>query len=510
MKASNLVFLCRPFSRYTPTNPVISPVLRRLATISGVTAFTEQHSSLPDWKMHTKASLRGELERYLRDACWHQRLAESEGMKRFLEKDQANTQSSGNKGISWPTPAAFESMGKGMLDVLASAPKGAAEGGKAVFGGVTGVLGNIGSLGQKKRESMSSIGINATGRSSTSTLPRLDSSNSINRPRWGVDSEESLKASSPIIHTQPAKTPPMDRRPSYASITENGTETELDGPEKGRISLSSRSSTSGPVGVSNTRDSSRAPSIAAQASSPTQIVDIENIILPPLPSDIPDNYGSTAESSSLGHSRTESIAATTRTSTSTAPSLQSPSRPSISASTRPQLPKRPRKEATPLTEQETRVAVELLFALINELYTLSSVWNIRRTLLTAAKTFLLRPGNPSFASIQSLLQDSVIASNTSDAGIAAQLRKLRENTLPTEEELKAWPPETTPDEKEKLRLKARRLLVEKGMPTALSGVMGQVATGDALGKIFDCLQVEEVVRGLMFGLLLQGVRAMTH
>jgi hypothetical protein len=460
--------------------------------------------------MHTKPSLRGELERYLRDACWHQQLAESEGMKRFLEKDQANAQSSGNKGIGWPTPAAFESMGKGMLDVLASAPKGAAEGGKAVLGGVTGVLGNIGSLGQKKRESMSNIGAHTTGRSSISTLPRLDSSYSINEPRRGVNGEEILRTSSPIITTQPAKTPPMERRPSYASIAEMGTESELDGTERGRISMSSRSSISGQARTSNTRSSSRAPSIAARVSSPTQIIDMENIILPPLPSDIPDDYGSTAESSSLSHSRTDSIAATTRTSTSTAPSLQSPSRSSLSASTRPPQPTRPRKEVMPLTEQETRVAVELLFAMINELYTLSSVWNIRRTFLTAAKTFMLRPGNPSLASIQSLLQDSVIASNTSDAGIAAHLRKLRENTLPTEEELKDWPPEMTPDEKEKLRLKARKLLVEKGMPAALTGVMGQVATGDALGKIFDCLQVEEVARGLMFGLLLQGIRAMTQ
>ena len=82
--------------------------------------------------------------------------------------------------------------------------------------------------------------------------------------------------------------------------------------------------------------------------------------------------------------------------------------------------------------------------------------------------------------------------------------------MPTEEELKAWPPEMTPDEKEKLRLKARKLLVEKGMPAALTSVMGQVATGEALGKIFDCLQVEEVARGLMFGLVLQGIRAMTQ
>jgi len=154
--------------------------------------------------------------------------------------------------------------------------------------------------------------------------------------------------------------------------------------------------------------------------------------------------------------------------------------------------------------------VELIFAVINEMYTLSSAWNIRRTLLNAAKTFLLRPGNPSLSSIQSLIQDSVIASNTSDSGIAFHLRKIRENSLPTEEELKAWPAPMTAEEKERLRIKARKLLVERGVPAALTGVMGNAATGEAMGRIFDCLQVEEVARGLMFGLLLQGVRAVTH
>jgi hypothetical protein len=44
----------------------------------------------------------------------------------------------------------------------------------------------------------------------------------------------------------------------------------------------------------------------------------------------------------------------------------------------------------------------------------------------------------------------------------------------------------------------------------LTGVMGQAATGEAMGKVFDSLQVEEVARGLIFGLLLQAVRAVTH
>ena len=497
-------------------------VLRRIANISGVKAFTEQHHTLPSWKEHTKASLRGELERYLRDACWYQTLAESEGMKRFLERDQG--QSNGNSksgfpGIGWPTPSAFENMGKGMLDVLAGAPKGVAEGGKAIGGGITGVFNNIGNLGQKKpNDSSTNVGMHTGGRASTSTLPRMestipvptiprtDSITPLSGTRKGRASEDSLRAT-PLVATQPSKIAPMERRPSYNSIAEDETDRET------RVS-SARSSLSGRRSATLSRDPSRAPLSrrGTPLSSPIQ-GNMDELRLPPPPSDIADDYGSHFEDSS--QSRVDSSAPTTRTSTSTVPSQQSPGRPSPSNVRRSSVPviqpsRKPRKEATPLTEAETRVAVELIFAVINELYTLSSAWNIRRTLLNAAKTFLLRPGNPSLTSIQNLIQESLIAANTSDTGIAAHLRKLRENTLPTEEELKGWPAEMSMEEKERLRIKARKLLVERGVPTALTGVMGQAATGEAMGRIFDCLQVEEVARGLIFGLLLQGVRAVAH
>jgi hypothetical protein len=155
------------------------------------------------------------------------------------------------------------------------------------------------------------------------------------------------------------------------------------------------------------------------------------------------------------------------------------------------------------------VLIELFFAVINELYTLSSAWTLRRTLLNAEKTFLLRPGNPQLASITTLLQET-LDSSTSDEGLASQLRKIRENALPTEEELKKWPEAPGEDEKERLRIKARKLLVERGMPSALTSVMGQAASGEALGRVFDCLQEPRVARGVMFGLVLQGLRAVTQ
>jgi hypothetical protein len=506
--------------RRYPDFETLHEVLRRIAQVSGVKAFTEQHRELPNWKEHTKPSLRGELERYLRDACWYQPLAESEGMKRFLEKDQGQNMSgssskNGFPGIGWPTPSAFETMGKGMLDVLTSAPKGVAEGGKAIGGGITGVFTNIGNLGQKKSNGTpgapANVGVHTAGRASTSTLPRMDSNVSLSGSRKGRASEDSLRVS-PIVHTQPSKIAPMERRPSSNSIIEGDNEHEP------RLT-SARSSMSGRRSANHSRDPSRAPSRkTTPLSSPTQEFmprNINEVKLPPPPSDIADDYGAPSEDSSA-QSRAESAAATARTSTSTAPPQPSPGRASLSTPRRPSVPvvqtpaRKARKEPTPLSEAETRVAVELLFAVINELYTLSSAWNIRRTLLSAAKTFLLRPNNPSLNSIQSLIQDSVIASNTSDTGIATHLRKLRQNTMPTEEELKAWPAEMTMEEKERLRIKARKLLVERGVPAALTGVMGQAATGEAMGRVFDCLQIEEMARGLMFGLLLQCVRAVTH
>lgn len=168
------------------------------------------------------------------------------------------------------------------------------------------------------------------------------------------------------------------------------------------------------------------------------------------------------------------------------------------------------KAKPPLTEPETQVTIELLFAIITELYTLSSAWNIRRTLLQAAKTFLLRPGNPQLEAIRSLIQESVIDANFSDGGLAALILKTRENSLPTEEELMKWPKPPSDKEKDELRVKARRLLVERGMPQALTSVMGAAASGEALGKVFDCLQIHSVARSMMFGLMLQGLRALVQ
>ncbi|KAM0552567.1 hypothetical protein ACHAPJ_007896 [Fusarium lateritium] len=461
-------------------------ILRRIANISGATAFTELHKDLPDWKLHTRESLRGELERYLRDACWYQSLAESEGMKRFLEKSKGHTHSESKQGFGW------ESMGKGMLDALTTAPKGAMEGGKSIVGGVTGVFGSFPGLGRKSTNQSVDL-TNNSSRLSISTPPgQLSGMRSpVRSARDSMDSQRSS-----IVSLQPGKMPPMERRPSYQSQSESDAELRMSRPER-------KESASASASALPSREHSRAPSLA-QLRSPSA-VSLDFTKLPPPPDQIADDYGSPEGHGDMQEKLNDGV----KGQQGCKASQQIPTPPpSVTESKRASL--KPAKQYTSLSEPETRVAVELLFAVINEMYTLSSAWNIRRTLLTAAKSFLLRPGNPSLLTVQSLIQKSVIDANTSDAGIAHQLRKVRENMMPTEQELAAWPAELTTAEKEKLRIKARRLLIQSGLPAALMGVMGQAATGEALGRVFDCLQIEEVARGLLFGLILQVVRIVTH
>jgi hypothetical protein len=446
-------------------------ILRRISAVSGVPAFTQQHGVLPTWKGQTKSALCQQLEQYLQSALKYDRLAESGGMKKFLDKDQGlGKASAANKpAFGFPNTAAFETMGKGMLDGLGTASKGVVGGGKAVLGGVTGVFGVVGGSGQKKPKS--SVAVRGRGDSVASTS---------SGPPIIKESQDDFRTSSEIPGLT-VKPPPLPRRPSERP----GGQTD---PQYGNEASYSSSNLS-------TAELER-PSLDRMTSE-------EERRLPPPPSVIPDDY----ESKELVDVK-ESPSAGASPDTGNPPRL--PERPAQRAEVPPKKEKAEEKAKAAMTEEETQMAVELFFAVIQELYTLSSAWNIRRTLLNAAKTFLLRPGNPNLESIRLLLQNSVIDANTSDEGLAAHILKLRENTLPTEEELKQWPPPPSHEEKEKLRSKARKLLVERGMPQALTSVMGAAASGEALGRVFDCLQVEEVARGLMFALLLQAVRAATQ
>lgn len=517
-------------------------VLRRIASITGASGFVEAHKDLPTWKNHTKASLRGELERYLNDAVQYKALAESEGMKRFLDKEIGSGKSPGAGGL-WPGQA-FETMGKGMIDVLTQAPKGVAGGGKALFGGVTGVLGSVGTpFGTKngKKRGDSTSNSPSVSRTSTSTsrdqpiatrhgraestvseLPtHIRSESTLSYAAKRTSTESLRNPNSPIIDQQPQREAPMERRPSYNP--------DGDGKRSGPSSL-----------FGGSRSASRAPSVRESMDlSPTmggdQILSKQitpsfspftNIPdLPPMPSEITDDYTDHSHARHPSRASTSSLSYPPADAPPVPPLPRRPSAMSLSSTLNTPSdgpatarPKHPNTHA-PLSEPETTILIELFFATINELYTLSSAWSLRRTLLNAAKTFLLRPGNPQLSSIQTLLQSTVLDDVSSDAGLAAHLRKIRENALPTGAESAAWAKECErkgwvggemgEEEKEELRVKARRVLVERGMPVALTSVMGAAASGEALGRVFDALQGEGVARGVVFGVVLQALKGVT-
>ncbi|OAP59049.1 hypothetical protein AYL99_06347 [Fonsecaea erecta] len=450
-------------SRKYPEFEPLHQTLTTIARLSGVPEFGQKYPTLPPWRGQTSAALSQSLEAYLRFVVKYEPLAETEAMKKFLDKEtglqKAPVQS---KNVLVQGGAALENVGKNFINVLGQGGKNIAGGGKAVLGGVQGVFGAVatGVGGAPKRL--------IAARPTPTRTHTGQSSNSISRisqelPRQSTDSGEE-------------RPPPLPARPS-AGVT--------SGPE---------ASSQSPISLNESGRQSE-----------------EVISMPPPPSVITDDYQpiTLPKPETPPRPRQDTITANPST---PAPSLKWEDSGSVPSTTNvpAKIPSRRAKRDVPVSEEETRILIELFFAILTELYSLSGAWSIRLSLLGAAKTFLLRPNNPQLESIRVLLQESVLDTNFSDKGMATHINTLRYNSLPTEEERSTWPKELTADEKEKLRLKARKLLVERGMPQALTSVMGTAASGEALGKVFDCLQMENVARGLIFALLLQAIRATTQ
>lgn len=446
--------------------------LRRIAHVGGVQEFNVQYPEMPGWKGRTRTAVISDLEKYLKTALKFDRLAESESMKKFLEKETGLDKiPSSQKNVFAQGGTALQDVGKGFVNVLGQGGKGLQTGfqaggkvfqtgGKAVLGGVTGVFGAVANNVPKRP------GISPMNSSVSSSNFSSRQSQDMLRPSTDVD-------------TQTRVSP--------------------------RPSTSTRSSSDI---LSTSKDFHK------------QALDFEgNLNLPPPPDEITDEYQPTSSSlprKAVPHEDTKNSQPSTPTSVNnlSQSNLATPQEPQASTvddqSNLTQKASINRPQDTPVTEEETRMTVELMFALITELLSLSSAWTFRLSLLTAAKTYLLRPRNPQLNSIRLVLQESIIESNLSDEGIAAHIHKLRENALPTADELKKWPPEPTAEEKERLRVKARKLLIEKGMPVALNSVVGAATSGEALGKVFDCLQNADVARGLIFALMLQALRTVTQ
>lgn len=458
------------FKKYADFESLHS-TLETISRLNRIRSFSEEHPALPPWKSRTKQALVRDLERYLHDALQHEPLAESEKMRRFLDKDnRLGTESAGQStktGFSFPSQSAFENMGKGVLGALSNAPKGVAGGGKAVFGGVTGVFGNAGGNNKRLSQSFTS---DSDERSRSPSTPNVVTSASSEQL-----AESSVRDSSSDFTTE--------LKPRTSSVKSSE---DPDIPPLHNSHIRHSSSNSPDLRQSDSVAISPGTSISPAANQPGDAKPTE-------PSSANSLHGDSKQNGQEENLVTSSPDGQPEASASP---QQTPSNPE------------PTKYVNKvITHDETQISVELIFAVINELYTLSSAWNIRRTLLNAAKSYILRPGSPALETIRASLQESVIDANTSDDTIGMYLTKLRENALPTETEFKNWPPPASDAEKARLRENARKLLIQKGLPQALTSVMGAVASREALGKIFDCLQVETIARGFVFSILLQSLRA---
>lgn len=433
--------------------------LGTISRLNKIQVFIDQHPLLPPWKGQTNKALAQNLERYLQDALQHESLAESGKMKRFLEKDTrlghqpVNTTKSGSL---LPNQTSFENMGRGFLDALANAPKGFAGGSKAVIGGVTGAFGNV--TASNKRTSSSFQVENAQSTQCQSNFT-LDQSGHLRNP--GISSKLDIDCS------------PLGgmKDPSAISSHCDGWPTRYHEESNDVLRKSANESTnqSFEVGKQSMQDATRSKS---DIGSPKSL------------------YSSAKENGEDPGSQASYDEPPEPHSFQSSPGLNAT-----------------KKSNHSITDEETQMAIELIFAVINELYSISSAWNIRKTLLSAAKSYILRPGNPNLETIRTLLQDSMIDAHTTDQALAQYLESLRESALPTEDELESWPPSPSDVEKERLRVTARKVFVQRGIPQALMSVMGAAASREALEKIFDCLQVEAVARGLAFSVLMQVLRA---
>ncbi|KAL4997781.1 PXA domain-containing protein [Aspergillus recurvatus] len=416
--------------------------------------FGESHPLVPPWKGRTYQALARDLERYLQEALQLEPLAESVTMKRFLEKDGGLPPEAadrpGKPGFVFPGQATFENVGKGVLGVLTNAPKGVSGGSKAVLDSVSGVFG-----GGLSKKSPVALGADS-GDLKAHYAPHK---RGLGLNEGDPKEEGDLKLSSDMVDgalsSQPLKTCDTDGLvlSSESAFLTESSNTPVPTPES--------------EGNTVVEADDQFWSVSASLDQDNPKVDSANL---------------------SEEKNTKDIAPVGNTNSTESPAGQG-------------------SRSSPITRDETRVAVELIFAVINELYSLSSAWNIRRTLLNAAKSYILRPANPSLETIRCLLQDSMIDSHTTDEAVGTYLTKLRENALPSAEELNSWPTAMSDAEKERQREAARRILVQKGLPKAITGVMGAVASGEALGRVFDSLQIDIVARGFVFSILLQALRA---
>ena len=435
-------------------------VLARISWISGASSFRAQYPDLPTWKGRSKQSLQHELQQYLRHALRHDPLADSEAMKRFLDKSRGSDSSVSATGFGFPNSVVFGTVSKGVLGVLSNAPKGVAGGSKAVLNGVTGVFG---------------------------TSSRKKSAGRANPAQGPTDKSRATNSNDGLFQTRSTETGDVSRTTPVATI--------------GSSEICAETASTASDGSTSIVHSPTGGDLIPSARS-TMCMDERN------------NDNKIVEDAGEPLSRLVLLDGDPEVPLSPASDLQAPMSPggtnargSDDTSVTSPDPLPGSSEHNPLSEDETAMAIELLFAMINEMYSLSSVWTIRKALLNATKAFLLRPGNPNIGYIGAIIQKA-IDENTSDETLAGYINTLQRTCLGTDDNSTSG--QLSDEEKVKLRQRARELFVANGIPRALASVMGTSATSEALGRVFDSFQDESICHGLVFVVILQALKVLVQ
>ncbi|KAK9470443.1 PXA domain-containing protein [Dipodascopsis tothii] len=420
-------------------------VLQKLATLAGLKTFPDV---FPPWAGATRAEYCKTLQAYLQLVANTRELADCEAIKKFLDKKDT---ASVNEKKLFKRP--FKNASEGVLDVFnkASAASASAKDGRKTILNV----------------------IAAAKKSSAEAMQRTRES---------------------VI---------LNSRQKF--LLSNGDH------DFGLFSNSSHPTYSSTAGAASTTSVADARALAEQYQ------------LPPPPSEIGDNYGS--EPSQL-------VRSVSRTSTTSNKSnVLQPSRPQSpfykddtdpstadsdgsfdARDTTAVLPPSAAAAAElaadvaakrssvisahePLSQSETNLLVDTMFLAISELYMLSNVWTVRRSLLTMLRGLILRNGSSSLEGIRVAIQKDVLDKYSSEDEMATKLDNFVDSIWGDQ-------PAPTEQDSEALRAEARRMFITGGVPDAIKSVMGAAASAKALEAVFDVLQDQNITRGLIQNLLM--------
>ncbi|KAF3921914.1 hypothetical protein ABW20_dc0101342 [Dactylellina cionopaga] len=452
--------------------------LLSVARVTGSDKYNMAYSDgLPTWRDRYIDEVVSLLELYLRIALSEEHLAKTDAMYKFFEKDEDKRERQIKEKVEnvppWRTSTSFESVGKNVLGAITKAPQSASEGGKAFFGGIKKALTPSPAQSPNERDTIrlpfgfiSGNGSRTASRVRLNEMDDSDASEQTPTPTNAGQIKEDVK-------TETATDSPSENRGRF-SLLRRQTAIPANPPLPPRRAASVVGARTSNLQIINGADedlSQSTPSLlerestdeAGELTMTFESSDLDGLSLPPPPSEI-DNFDSFSETDAPVY--------------------------------KPHIP--PAVWYEGITEQETQYVIESMFSIINELYSLSTAWMIRRSFLNIAKSVMLRPGNSQLIGMRNMIQSDVLQANTKPEVIADYIRQIRKNSLPTAAESEEWEKTRKPrtdEEKEELRRKARVLLSES-LPQGLTAVLGVNQTKEAMYQLFDALQEREIARGL--------------